>query len=1595
MKLYLIFLILNILKIIICQNGNESDYCDDPTQYGEDCSKNCPPNCIDKNCFRINGTCPSCQDNAFWKNDCSIPCSNCIDGCDISNGYCKGKCKNEAFYGPLCEEECNKTKPNCETCNKDDGVCNKCKDNNYWGDDCSTSCSNCIDGCDISNGYCKGNCKNEAFYGPLCKEECNKTKPNCETCNKDDGVCSKCKDDSYWDDDCSIPCSNCIDGCNITNGYCKGKCKNEAFYGPLCKEECNKTKPNCETCNKDDGVCNKCKDDIYWDDDCSTSCSNCIDGCNITNGICNNKEKCMGEEYYGELCEKRCNETRPNCEKCNKKDGICTVCTNDMFWDINCTTSCSNCIGGCNITDGTCLKDTCKDDEYYGELCEKRCNETRPNCEKCNKIDGVCSKCTNDMFWDKNCTTSCSNCIGGCNITDGICLEDTCRDDEFYGESCEKRCNETRPNCEKCNKLDGICTICTQNMFWGKNCTTSCSNCIGGCNITDGTCLEDTCRDDEYYGELCEKRCNETRPNCEKCNKKDGICTVCTNDMFWDINCTTSCSNCNGGCNITDGTCLEDTCRDDEYYGELCEKRCNETRPNCEKCNKLDGICTVCTNDMFWDINCTTSCSNCIGGCNISDGTCLNDTCRDDEYYGELCEKRCNETRPNCEKCNKIDGVCSKCTNDMFWDKNCTTSCSNCIGGCNITDGTCLEDTCRDDEYYGELCEKKCNETRPNCEKCNKIDGVCIKCTNDMFWDKNCTTSCFNCIGGCNITDGTCLKDTCRDDEYYGELCEKRCNETRPNCEKCNKIDGICTVCTNNMFWYKNCEKSCFNCIGGCNITDGFCTNTTNCKDDEYYGELCEKRCNETRPNCEKCNKKDGICIKCSNDNYWDNNCSTLSYCPNGCYVNGICFDQDENCKDTRFYGERCNTSCFNITKNCSTCNRNKTCISCLDNKSQGNKCSEPCGHCFGGTCQIDGTCLNQDKCENDFYYGVKCKEKCTFCSEEFGCFINKTCKNGCSWNFYSPPYCNLSCEENCNEGKCYDNGTCLGCTDEHFYGNFCNETVRDNLTNCETAVQDGSYCKKCENDTHYGDLCENECSIGCKNTHNETGDKICEKDGGYCVGCESEYFGSRCDEICHGCQGGCDDQGYCNEFKCVEGKYGLKCDENCTCELNSKDMECGKFAGECSNCNYGYFGKKCNNQCHYKCKTALCCIFKDEKSKPKTKIKTNYNSIIVTYNNTNYTVEIDYNYGYPLSLFISGNCPTIKKTGINLGEFGENKIVHNIDFTNYAIKAHLFKNQSFIIYGNNKKEELKNIDIQIAEDVNCSNPSNTLNGAYGVIGLGFFNTISNYFFSNESIEHNILSYSVNYKKDTVELIFGAISDKQYDYIEKLTSCDVAFKNDTEIQGKTMTCKLEGIKSSQHSSGLQLNNAFITFSIGQNSSFVLKNDPNYRKFIEKVYFIDKPTKEIDNKTGNIYFLYPKKKINKLHNFGFVFNDFYYSYEPNLFFSKKTYDGKKRFLIEFSDKAENSEFILGREFLKDITFTINNEEAEIYFYAKNAEYCDKLKENPSSRNFRTHLETREVAAILLAIIVFINIVAFVIYYFIKKKKMNSDDYIKID
>ena len=1182
-----------------------------------------------------------------------------------------------------------------------------------------------------------------------------------------------------------------------------------------------------------------------------------------------------------------------------------------------------------------------------------------------------------------------------------ICQNKTCEPTTF-GENCEFNCSSNCLN-SLCQQDTGFCINCKDENTWGDLCTETCNNCEGGCNRKDGACSKD-CINKELYGPDCETPCNKGRDHCKKCNK-DGNCFECDNN-YWNVNCSKQCSHCKDGCDPENGRCLNDgSCEEDEYYGPDCETPCNKDRDHCQKCSK-DGNCFECDN-YFWNVNCSKQCSHCKDGCHVENGTCLNDgNCVEDEYYGPDCETPCNKDREHCQKCSK-DGNCLVCDNN-YWNVNCSKQCSHCTDGCHVENGTCINDgNCLNDEFYGDDCEIPCNKGREHCDKCNR-NGDCIACTNNNFWNLNCSEPCSKCEDGCYIGNGTCIGDgNCLNDTFYGHDCEKPCNEGREYCDKCNR-NGDCIVCTNNNFWNLNCSKACSHCENGCYIGNGTCIGNGNCVNNEFYGHDCEIPCNKGREHCENCNRN-GSCIYCTNNRYYDLNCSQgCPFCPDGCHLNGSCTGDYVNCSNIKYHGDTCNDLCIeqHEYRTCTTCYKNGTCTSCKENQSYGNDCSNSCENCTKGECDMNGICLNKTHCREVYFFNLDCNGNCQKnCSKE-GCYMNGTCIKACSKDHYNFPYCNLTCNSNCKDNYCDDlTGFCSECTDKKFLGGFCDEPIsnRSDLKNCNESNQLGTSCPSCANGTYYGNKCELPCSEGCLDTYIPTKKKMC-KNTGICEGCTDKYFGIYCNQTCDGCgEIGCDDQGYCKKFKCIDGKYGLKCDGNCTCENNSNSIECGKFSGECSTCNYGYFGPKCQKQCHYKCKTGLCCIFKDKKLEPNDEIKTNYKYLNISLNNKTYTVEIDYNYGYPLTLFnTTDNCSNnINNVFINYTEnIGEIGAYTNIHFTNYDIKGFLFKNATFdILKGDKKKKEnttLKQIDVVIADVVSCKNSSNSYKGANGVIGLGFFNTISNSLFLEKPNGQNILTYSVDYKKDTVKLIFGSISSKQYDYIEKLTSCDVIFKDDTDIQGKKMTCKLDGIKSSQHSSGLRLNNASITFSIGESSSLILSDNEFNKKFIEKVYFIDKPTKEIDNKTGNIYFLYPKKKINKLHNFGFVFNDFYYSYEPNLFFSEETYPGgKKRFLVELTNKTNTSEFILGREFLKDITFTINNEEAEIYFYAKNAEYSDKLKTKPSSSNFRTTLETREVAAILLAVIVFINIVAFVIYYFIKKKKMNSDDYIKID
>ncbi len=291
-----------------------------------------------------------------------------------------------------------------------------------------------------------------------------------------------------------------------------------------------------------------------------------------------------------------------------------------------------------------------------------------------------------------------------------------------------------------------------------------------------------------------------------------------------------------------------------------------------------------------------------------------------------------------------------------------------------------------------------------------------------------------------------------------------------------------------------------------------------------------------------------------------------------------------------------------------------------------------------------------------------------------------------------------------------------------------------------------------------------------------------------------------------------------------------------------------------------------------------------------------------------------------------------------------------------------------------------------------------------GLIGLGFFNSISNAIFTDSNIDVyklNILSFNYIAEGDQIEMLFGDLFEEQRDYVERLTSCKVILDGKSDIQEKKMTCQLDGIKASKYSEAFKLNNSFITFSLGEKSSLILGNNSNYLEYLKRAFF-NNDTENYELKDDPInkgiqYILYPNDKINKLSDIGLVFNYYSYSYPPNTFFVNTTNgaEGKSQFLIKINKNSDRTEFVIGKEFFRDIKFTINNEEAQIYFYAQNAEYCATFTDIITDSLFNLKLNARETAAVCLAIIIAINLIAFMIYYFVKRRKMKSSDYVRIE
>ncbi|XP_062596855.1 cell death abnormality protein 1-like isoform X2 [Saccostrea cucullata] len=522
-------------------------------------------------------------------------------------------------------------------------------------------------------------------------------------------------------------------------------------------------------------------------------------------------------------------------------------------------------------------------DGTYGENCSNICPT---GCDKeCDKVTGscVCRK----GFYGKSCRKSCPQSCNerGCNPLTGDCLE--CKNG-FFGNRCEITCRE------HCNKTTGYCKCKTG--FFTENCSlschTSCSN--NKCDQKTGECL--SCSNG-YYGSTCIKTC---LGKCQSgCDKLTGLCVKCSDNIYGHF-CNLTCpQNCAGESCVRNGNCEQ--CKRG-YSGS----KCNETCPsNCHWCSQDGYSCGTCK-DGYFGVTCAKMCPSTCGGngsCDIQSGYCQ--TCSS-KLHGNFCEYTCSKYCDSPGKCDQYTGECKSCVPGRYGRK-CLNKCSaNCLNVTCFSNQTCVHG-CKDG-WFGEQCKHDCSAVTGSCTHCGFIEGddevKCLRCEDSWFLNEakcaKCPENCLSCL-----SNNLCTQ--CKNNLFYGVMCEKRCHDAciRKECD----VNGTCLYGCSNGKYGIECDQ---NCPEGCR----FCYSASECSkcNDGHYGEICQHLCQD---NCKVCHDN-ASCDACKMG--WTN--------------------QSKTCKTSKL-------GCSDVPHICAFC----------DHGFYGNQCEEKCEHCINATCDDVGKC--------------------------------------------------------------------------------------------------------------------------------------------------------------------------------------------------------------------------------------------------------------------------------------------------------------------------------------------------------------------------------------------------------------------------------------------------------------------------------------------------------------------------------------------------------------------------------------------------------------------------------------------------------------
>ncbi|XP_072048085.1 uncharacterized protein [Amphiura filiformis] len=423
---------------------------------------------------------------------------------------------------------------------------------------------------------------------------------------------------------------------------------------------------------------------------------------------------------------------------------------------------------------------------------------------------------------------------------------------------------------------------------------------------------------------------------------------------------------------------------------------------------------------------------------------------------------------------------------------------------------------------------------------------------------------CFNADDGCHYTELRCitlivsneLSECDCNPCHHGECINGSNSAFKCNCAGTGFEGLFCQIelneCDSNPCLYGECidRINAFEC---------------NCNGTGYEGILCHKDIDECDCDKDNCNPVNGTCTNtigsftCSCKAGYDGDgiiCTELNECGSNPCLNGECIDQinafECNCNGTGYEGNFCQIDIDECDRSTDDCNPvNGTCTNTIGSFT----CSCKAGYDGDGI-----ICTELNECGSNPCLHGECMDR-----------IN-TFECNCNGTGYEGFFCQIDIDEcdrdkdNCNpvNGTCTNTIGSFTCSCIAGYdgdGIICTELNECDSNPClygECVDQINAFECNCNGTGYEGFLCHkdiNECILGIDNCNHVNG--TCKNTiGSFTCSCKSGYNG---DGI--------------NCTACTSGKYGIECQETCTCITGAL---CSRIDGICT-CTQTFEGQVCN----------------------------------------------------------------------------------------------------------------------------------------------------------------------------------------------------------------------------------------------------------------------------------------------------------------------------------------------------------------------------------------------------------------------------------